>query len=207
MVWLYFGVKLFSVLCFFCFTSIVLRYSQKEPKSGGGHTFADLADKHYDMVTAHYRQPGYNRVDIVFDRCDRVQSIKSGERDMRSLSTPSLEVKITGPKMPIPKQWKKFITFQKNKAYLPAFLSNRLCELPKLKLHHGQQLVLAGGFKEEEEVILVTEGSSASLEALKSNHEEADTRMLLHARHASLDHNRIIVQSPDTDVAVLCTFF
>lgn len=55
-------------------------------KSGSGLTFGDLADKHYDMVTAHYRQPGCNRVDLVFDRYDRVQSIKYGERDRRSLS-------------------------------------------------------------------------------------------------------------------------
>ena len=31
--------------------------------------------------------------------------------------------------------------------------------------------------------------------------------MLLHAKHVSLNHDRVIVQSPDTDVVVLCTFF
>ena len=30
-IWFYFGVELFSVFCFFCFTSFVPRYSQKEP--------------------------------------------------------------------------------------------------------------------------------------------------------------------------------
>ena len=31
-IWFYFGVELFYVFCFFCFTSFVPRYSQKEPK-------------------------------------------------------------------------------------------------------------------------------------------------------------------------------
>ena len=39
---------------------------------------------------------------------------------------------------------------------------------------------------------------------LESDHEEADTRLLLHAHHASTDHPWVDVQSPDTDVAVLC---
>ena len=30
-IWFYFGVELFYVFCFFCFTSFVPRYSQKEP--------------------------------------------------------------------------------------------------------------------------------------------------------------------------------
>ena len=38
---------------------------------------------------------------------------------------------------------------------------------------------------------------------LQSNHEEADTRMYLHAMHVSKTHETIIVKSPDTDVLVL----
>ena len=34
--------------------------------------------------------------------------------------------------------------------------------------------------------------------------EEADTRLLLHAKHAASDLTRIVVQFPDTDVLVLC---
>ena len=35
---------------------------------------------------------------------------------------------------------------------------------------------------------------------LQSNHEEADTRMLLHAKHASLTYPKVLISSPDTDV-------
>ena len=39
---------------------------------------------------------------------------------------------------------------------------------------------------------------------LYRNHEEADTRILLHAKHASLESQEpIILRSPDTDVLVL----
>lgn len=40
---------------------------------------------------------------------------------------------------------------------------------------------------------------------LESDHEEADTRLILHAKHASSSHDRIIVKTPDTDVFLLCT--
>ena len=36
------------------------------------------------------------------------------------------------------------------------------------------------------------------------HNEEADTRLLLHAKHAASDFTGIVVQSPDTDVLVLC---
>lgn len=40
---------------------------------------------------------------------------------------------------------------------------------------------------------------------LASNHEEADTRMLLHAKHAgACTKGKIILKTPDTDVFVLC---
>ena len=41
---------------------------------------------------------------------------------------------------------------------------------------------------------------------LFSNHEEADTRLILHAQHAALAGiTQVIVKSPDTDVAVIAT--
>ena len=40
--------------------------------------------------------------------------------------------------------------------------------------------------------------------ALYSSQEEADTRLLLHVKHAASDITRIVVQSLVTDVLVLC---
>ena len=38
------------------------------------------------------------------------------------------------------------------------------------------------------------------MEELESDHEEADTRMLLHAKHSADPGTTIIIQSPDTNV-------
>ena len=38
---------------------------------------------------------------------------------------------------------------------------------------------------------------------LETNHEEADTRLLLHENHAKETNDRIIIKRPDTDVFVL----
>ena len=66
--------------------------------------------------------------------------------------------------------------------------------------------MIGGGHKDDNDrAILIARGQHAVVEALNSHHEEADTRLLLHAKHASLDHRRIVMQSPDTDVVVLCT--
>ena len=40
--------------------------------------------------------------------------------------------------------------------------------------------------------------------ALQSNHEEADTRLVLHAAHAGNGaRSHVVIKSPDTDVALL----
>ena len=50
--------------------------------------------------------------------------------------------------------------------------------------------------------------SCVDVEDLKPNQEEADTRMLLHAKYASgqCQDAKIVIQSPDTDVLVLRSF-
>ena len=39
---------------------------------------------------------------------------------------------------------------------------------------------------------------------LQSNHEEADTRLLLHSKHAADNASQIVIQSPDTYVLAIC---
>ena len=75
------------------------------------------------------------------------------------------------------------------------------------ELQHGHVLVMGGGFKECNKAVLVVEGLIPPFQPLQSDHEEADTRMILHHYNASQDHDRVVIQSPDTDVAVLATHF
>ena len=70
--------------------------------------------------------------------------------------------------------------------------------------HENQKLIIGGDFNDTDRTVLVMKGHCEDFPSLQSDHEEADTRLLLHAKYASQEHNGIIVQSPDTDVAVLC---
>ena len=96
------------------------------------------------------------------------------------------------------------ISNAKNKINLCAFLAGAWCEIGKEELEEGQILVIGGGFEDNEKVVLVKAEEAVDIAALHSDHEEADTRLLLHAKHAASDYPRIVVQSPDTDVIVLC---
>ena len=46
--------------------------------------------------------------------------------------------------------------------------------------------------------------SSDIVADLECNHEEADTRLLLHAKHASELYDSVLIRTPDTDVIVMC---
>ena len=175
-------------------------------KVGGAQSFGELAEKHYQYITSPFQQPGCNRVDVLFDRYDKPYSIKGNECERRGSSS-ALEIKIIGPSTPVPKQWNKYISNPQNKRNLTTFLPHTWCHISQQELHHGQVLVLGGGFKEYNKAVLVVKGLIRPFRALQSDHEEADTRMILHAHDASQDHDRVVIQSPDTDVAVLATHF
>ena len=146
---------------------------------------------------------GCFRVDIVFDTYQDM-SIKAGEREKRGESE-ALEVKIYGPATPLPKQWDKYMTNVQNKRNLCDFLVESWCQHGPTALEEGYELVIGGGFADNLRAVSVKKGACENIAELFSDHEEADTRLLLHASHASRTFSRIIIQSPDTDVATLCT--
>ena len=164
-------------------------------KSAGTVTFGELSGKYSDVVVTTLSRNCCTRVDLVFDQY-RPVSIKAGERNKRGESS-SLEVKIHGGSTPVPKQWTKLISNPKNKENFA--LSQHLPE----RLSPSQKVFLAGGFMDGSRTVSLTQGSVAIEPKLCSDHEEADTRLLLHAKHAASTHRRIVIQSPDTDVAVL----
>ena len=63
--------------------------------------------------------------------------------------------------------------------------------------------MIGGGFRDVEKAVTVTRGQCREAQALRSNHEEADTRMILHAKYAARTDRRLVIQSPDTDVLIL----
>ena len=52
-------------------------------------------------------------------------------------------------------------------------------------------------------VFKINHDSVSTVENMKSIHEEADTRMILNAKHAINSYDRILIANLDTDVFVL----
>ena len=76
--------------------------------------------------------------------------------------------------------------------------------MAQIKLKPDEELVLAGCFEDSSESVLITRNEKRPMPHMFSDHEEADTRMLLHAQDCTHDHPRIVIQSPDKLGEDLC---
>ena len=77
------------------------------------------------------------------------------------------------------------------------------------KIGESQVLVLAGGFQDHERAVAIPRNHVEVVEKVYSNHEEADTRLILHIQ-CSIERfgtRPAIVWSPDTDVMILGVYF
>ena len=162
----------------------------RKPK--GIKTFGQLADIFVHSVLSQGHQ--YARIDVVFDRY-RVNSIKENTRNRRTKTKKAIRKMINGRDIPLPENWDNFMACKENKSDYAHFLSTEL----KQQAPGNKQIVISGGFKNELEVW----SSDATIDTsqLSSTHEEADTRMILHAIYN--DFKYIVVSSKDTDVLVL----
>ena len=167
----------------------------------GATTFREMATEYFEVFTAHYQQRCHG-LDVVFDRYWQL-SIKAGERPKRGEAN-SLEVRIHGASTPVPKQFPKYNSNAANKVSLSTFLTEAWIEIAKQRLPAHKELVIVGGATDGQLALSIKNGECTEVTALYCNHEEADTRMLLHAKHASRDAQRAVIQSPNTDVLLLC---
>ena len=131
------------------------------------------------------------RVDLVWDRYDSI-SLKATTRERRGIG---IRCHVTAD-TPIPRNWPVFLRSDDNKTELFNFLSNTLAEMP---LEFGKELVLTLG---RQVLTLPCRDDLAMLSPC--SHEEADTRMILHAADAGCKGiRRIMIKTVDTDVVVL----
>ena len=165
-------------------------------------TFGELAEKILQLIVNCAKGFDVARVDFVSDRYPAV-SIKNLERNKRAVSGVT-QIRIGGPNQKVPRQFKKFLSLGENKEWLVEFIFKHLCTMRleenlcdlSLYFSHGQKC----------HRFYVDERNASRVEdipELNSDHEEADTRLLLHAKHASIAHQAITVRSPDTDVFIL----
>ena len=172
-------------------------------KPAGAKTFGDLAEAFSSAVFSHFSAT-CTQVDVTFDRYKKT-SIKSGTRTKRACAqSKPIRRNIGNKEVPLPIKWKHFIDHPDNKADLANFLSEDLIRRAKDMLQNGE-LITSGGFVQETGA---ASSHGTDVSPLKSTHEEADTRIILHALAACQNgYDRLIICSRDTDVLVLLVHF
>lgn len=155
-------------------------------------TFGDYADCFIKRILSNGYK--YREVHVVFDRYVS-QSVKAGTRKKRAKGFAPVRRDITDSNVPLPKNWSSFLFLSENKADLCRFLSDRILEHDFGDL----EVVLSGGFAEESHA--QSTDPTRNVDSLRASHEEADTRMILHAVDSTA--NNVVVMTRDTDVVLL----
>lgn len=163
-------------------------------KPGTSKTFLDYAtDVFAPYIQSQLQQR--TRLDLVWDRYTLAFSLKATARANRGKG---IRRRVTTSAL-LPGNWQGFLRVGDNKEELFSFLSKHLAESFNVP---GKQLVATDG----EQVIAVPPlEDTASL--IPCNHEEADTRMMLHAAAAmKCGHRNLVIRTVDTDVVVLAVW-
>lgn len=132
----------------------------------------------------------YRRTDIVFDVYWQ-SSLKSEARSKRGKA---IRRRVTGT-CKTPSNWQSFLRDENNKRELFHFIADKVTETTTAN------------------IVIVTKGEdavsnqAAELDAVAPcSHEEADTRIFLHARHAVYEgHKSLMIDANDTDIVVIAT--
>ena len=135
------------------------------------------------------------RVDVVFDVYIE-NSIKDVERNRRAGGTSLVKLKKIISSAPI-KQWTEFLASSDNKNLLVEFIV-REWQVIRERIKDKVLYVTVG-----QKTLCLSETLCREIDELKSDHEEADTRIILHALHASPSYQNIVINSPDTDVFMI----
>ena len=159
-------------------------------------TFGELAHKLLVMVVELAMKSEAKRVDFVCHRYP-AQSIKDFERAIRGGRGTQL-IKIFSSVQKVLRQWRKFITAGENKELIK-LLFKYWSEECDPQLLRGADVFVAHKNCCHQLVTLTNTIAWHEVD-LESDHEEADTRMLAHAKNASSEYPNIIIRSPDTDV-------
>ena len=138
-------------------------------------------------------------------------SIKHAEHARRDDIIGVLHYSIKSGKQPVPNQYKKALRSGPYKEELLSFLLKTWANDEDggfATLLSNRKVYVTSG---KDCFCLAVHGAGAITSTpqvdLTSNHEEADTRILLHAKHASSESEApILLRSPDTDVLVLAVF-
>ena len=156
---------------------------------GLSKTFQQYSD-HVFLPYIRNKAEGAQRVDVVWDRYFS-HSLKATARKRRGKGI-RRRVK---PDTKIPGNWAPFLREEDNKEELFSFLADELIRL-----------------QPEDGVIVTTKGEKVLCNKTRDlsmlspcNHEEADTRLLLHAADCARLCPKVLIRTVDTDVVVIAT--
>lgn len=133
------------------------------------------------------------RIDLVWDRY-LPNSLKQGARESRG----SGARRRVCDSASIPSNWKGFLRLDENKKELFQYLAENVASI---NLPSVEVISTAG-------VDVISPADVDKQGLAPCNHEEADTRIFVHAKHASLNGlKKILLRTVDTDVVVLAAAF
>ena len=140
---------------------------------------------------------GHNRVDLVAD-CYRDFSIKAGEREKRGQSQ---KIFIKSCSTLIPRDTKSFFSNGENKTQLikMTFDYIKIHRNKCLDILKSNTIIMSG----DEYCEKVTLSEVTQREDLVSDHEEADTKVVLHPMDALKDDGNVCIRSPSGDTDIL----
>jgi len=174
---------------------------QAKGKPHGCQTFGEYANEFVHSVFSHFKGTT-SRVDVVFDRYYGSKSIKAATRKKRTGKRHPIRKQITSPEVPLPHVWEQYIVLDENKKDLADFLSAELLRQSDM-LPEGSVVVAGGGFTGD----INAKSNNFDADHLSVDHEEADTRMIIHAKDAIENgFQRLIVICRDTDVLLLMLY-
>ena len=159
-------------------------------------TFSELSDHVFSQML--HAGHGSERIDVVFV-VDHSDSIKSAERMQRG-STEGIAFSNITPGHKI-KKWRRLLSCSESKNKLTAFLAESWTEQNKFREKLGRNCRFVTS---SDRCITLTESGWQEIDDLQSTQEEADTRILLHAKHAAETIPALICITEDTAVFIIC---
>ena len=161
---------------------------------GDNLTFDELSDAVLKKVL--HEGWGSERIDVVFDMY-REQSIKTAERVNRG-SQHGIVFSQIKPGHRI-KNWKRILSSTESKAKLTVFIAESWKEQRRREKLGKVVLMVTSG----EICFQISKEDVVEIVELGSTQEEADTRMMIHVKHAAADYRKVLVISEDTDVFMI----
>ena len=129
-------------------------------------------------------------------------SVKNAERGRRA-ATGSEIIHIYSRVQPVTRQWRKFLANFENKEGLVTVLFEEWGMSPAV-LYKGVTVFLAHGQTCHALRRAVDEVDVVPIPSLRCDHEEADTRLLLHAHYTAVHAATVVIKSLDSDVFIIC---